>query len=267
MAVMAPTTARLGVDYESRHHEPEPQVLAFPMALGSIRLAQYDRGRSHMRKITAAVLTLCVAGCATAAQREVDRMKTSADRGIAAARSCDTQVAATPEYQSIKAYMPTDDGPSLATQTNSSKATPEEIRAIFAVHAAMAPCRKIRVEAANDVSPLLVPPLVGKYARNDAIYVGLVDKKLTWGEFSRALEAVHIEGKKQFDAAIAQIEQGLNQSHSAEIARRQQAAAALSNWAYQQQVLLQNQQMINAMNQPRMTNCQYVGAYLQCTTF
>jgi hypothetical protein len=25
--------------------------------------------------------------------------------------------------------------------------------------------------------------------------------------------------------------------------------------------------MINAMKQPRMTNCQYVGAYLNCTTF
>jgi len=30
---------------------------------------------------------------------------------------------------------------------------------------------------------------------------------------------------------------------------------------------MQNQQMINAMNQPRMTNCQYVGTYLNCTTF
>jgi hypothetical protein len=219
-----------------------------------------------MRKVFAAILTLCLAGCATAAEREVDRMKTSAARGIAAARSCDTQVEATPEYQSIKAYMPTD-GPSLAAQTNSSKANPEEIRAVFAVHAAMAPCRKIRVEAANDVSPLLVPPLVEKYARNDAIYVGLVEKKLTWGEFSRALEAVHIEGKKQFDAAIAQIAQGLNQSHSAEVARRQQAANALAQWGYQQQVLAQNQQMINAANRPRQTNCQYVGAYLQCTTF
>ena len=37
--------------------------------------------------------------------------------------------------------------------------------------------------------------------------------------------------------------------------------------AYQQQVLLQNQQAINAMNQPRMTNCQYVGTMLNCTTF
>jgi len=44
-------------------------------------------------------------------------------------------------------------------------------------------------------------------------------------------------------------------------------AAAFSQWAYQQQVLLQNQQMINAMGQPRMTNCQYVGTMLNCTTF
>jgi hypothetical protein len=219
-----------------------------------------------MRKVTAAVLTLCVAGCATAAQREVERMKTSADRGVTAARSCEAQVTAMPEYQSIKVYMVTD-GPSLAAQTNSSKANPEEIRAIFAVHAAMVPCRKIRIEAANEVSPILVPPLVENYARNDATYVALVEGKVTWGEFTRAIGAAHIEGKQKFAAAIAQVGQGLNQSHAAEMARRQQAAAALSNWAYQQQVLLQNQQMINAMNQPRMTNCQYVGTMLNCTTF
>ena len=60
---------------------------------------------------------------------------------------------------------------------------------------------------------------------------------------------------------------GLQKSHDAEIAQRREAAAALSNWSYQQQVLLQNQQMINAINRPRMTTCQYVGAYLQCSTF
>jgi hypothetical protein len=64
-----------------------------------------------------------------------------------------------------------------------------------------------------------------------------------------------------------EIASGLEKSHSAELARRQAAATALSNWAYQQQILLQNQQAINAMNQPRMTNCQYIGAMLNCTTF
>ena len=42
---------------------------------------------------------------------------------------------------------------------------------------------------------------------------------------------------------------------------------ALQNWAYQQQILQQNQQLINAYNQPRMTNCQYAGAMLNCSTF
>jgi competence protein ComEC len=41
---------------------------------------------------------------------------------------------------------------------------------------------------------------------------------------------------KQFDAAVAQIKQGLTQSHTAEVARRQQAANALAQWGYQQQV-------------------------------
>jgi hypothetical protein len=184
-----------------------------------------------MRKVVAVLLTLCVAGCATAAQREVERMKSSAERGISASDACQAKVEATPDYQSIKALMPGQDGPSLVAQTNSSKAAPEEIRALFAVHAAAVPCRKIRLEAAGDVSPLLVPPLAEHYARVDAAYVGLVERKLTWGEFNRAVEASRLQGKSQFEAAAAHLQRGLNQSHSAEVARRQQAAAALSNWA------------------------------------
>jgi hypothetical protein len=50
--------------------------------------------------------------------------------------------------------------------------------------------------------------------------------------------------------------------------RQRQAAIANSYNAYATQTLLnQNQQMINAYNRPRSTNCNVVGGYLNCTTF
>jgi hypothetical protein len=73
--------------------------------------------------------------------------------------------------------------------------------------------------------------------------------------------------RSQMAAAGESIQRGLQQSHNAEVQRRQAASVALQNWAYQQQVLQQNQQMINTMNQPRTMNCQYVGAMLNCSTF
>ena len=51
------------------------------------------------------------------------------------------------------------------------------------------------------------------------------------------------------------------------VQQRDAAAANAYNIYATQTMLNQNQQMINARNQPRMTNCQYVGAMLNCTTF
>jgi hypothetical protein len=79
-------------------------------------------------------------------------------------------------------------------------------------------------------------------------------------------DALGVQLQTRLATVSAAINRDLNASHNTEVAQRQ-AAAALSNWAYQQQVLLQNQQAVNAANRPRTTNCQYVGAYLNCTTF
>ena len=46
---------------------------------------------------------------------------------------------------------------------------------------------------------------------------------------------------------------GLEQSHQAELARRQAAAQAIAQWA-------QTQQAINAMNRPVTTNCMNLGS-------
>lgn len=218
------------------------------------------------RVVLLVVVAGALSGCATQAQREVSRMQGESARGEAAVTACDAKVKASPEYQFLKPKV-AEEGASLSQQADPAKATPEQIRAIYAVHAAIGECRKIRLEAANAINPTLVAPLASGYARADAAYVGLVEGKSTWGQFNREMEATRAEVRSQLSAATSQIQRGLDQSHTAEVARRQQAAAALSTWSYQQQVLYQNQQMINAMNAPRMTNCQYVGPQLSCTTF
>jgi hypothetical protein len=105
------------------------------------------------------------------------------------------------------------------------------------------------------------------YAQIDVAALALVQGKTTWGEYTQVTATANREMNAKTAQVSSDLQRGLAQSHQAELSRRQQAAASLSNYVYQQQVLLQNQQMINAMNQPRMTNCQYVGAYLNCATF
>jgi hypothetical protein len=64
-------------------------------------------------------------------------------------------------------------------------------------------------------------------------------------------------------AAAAQLVQELAASHQAELAQRQAAANAVSQWGYQQQMLWQNQQLIN---RPVITNCDRWGSSITCTS-
>ena len=59
----------------------------------------------------------------------------------------------------------------------------------------------------------------------------------------------------------------LNQAHQYEIAQRQRATTALQMWAYQQQALYNQQQLLHATTQPSTMNCHYIGNMLQCTQF
>jgi hypothetical protein len=213
------------------------------------------------------VAMLALGGCATQAQQEMSRMKQVGDEARGPVNDCWARLAASPQYQALKDKMG-GDSPSLAMKTSEQKATPEEASQVLSMHQDyIAPCRKLSLEAAAKINPGFVSVLAKSYARADANYAQFVTRKITWGEFVTENQAVFAQRQSDLAAVGQAIQHNLEQSHGVEVARRQQAAAALSSWAYQQQVLLQNQQMINAMNQPRMTNCQYVGTYLNCTTF
>jgi hypothetical protein len=149
-----------------------------------------------------------------------------------------------------------------------SSPTTEEAAAMLQLHSEyLTPCRKLVLQSAGDIHPALVTVMAESYARSDANYARLVTYKISWGEFVTEIEAGLNQRKAQLAQVGASIGKNLNQAHNAEVARYQAASAALAQWGYQQQVLAQNQQAINAMNRPRMTNCQYVGTYLSCTTF
>jgi hypothetical protein len=148
---------------------------------------------------------------------------------------------------------------------HAEQATQSDAEASY--HQQLAPCRKMMLEGFSHINPALVPPVANSFARSDSNYAKLVTQKSTWGEFVIEASAIARERQSKVSAIARAIDQGLAQSHNAEVAQRQAAAAALQNWSYQQQVLQQNQQAINAASRPRMTNCQYVGTYLNCTTF
>lgn len=214
----------------------------------------------------ALALALELGACATGAQREMARMGEAANADAPKVKACFAQATSSPEGQMMAAKLG-GDPPALTAQVNPQKASPEEVQQVLSYHQQLAPCRKMMLEGFSHINPALVPPVANSFARSDSNYAKLVTQKSTWGEFAIEASAIARDRQSEVSAIARTIDQGLAQSHNAEVSQRQAAAAALQNWSYQQQVLQQNQQAINAANRPRMTNCQYVGTYLNCTTF
>jgi hypothetical protein len=222
-----------------------------------------------MRKgVFGMLLVLCTAGCATSAQREWTRLNQVGDEGSKARDACYETAAASAPFQALKNNMALRGEQTIAMKANPAKATKAEAASLIEYHQNyLAPCRKIDLETASKLHPALVAILADGYAKSDANIVRLINQQIAWGEFVQENDAIRIDTGSKMVTAGSAIQQNLERGHNAELAQRQRASAAMSNWVYQQQILAQNQQAINAMNRPRMTNCQYVGAYLQCTTF
>jgi hypothetical protein len=228
-----------------------------------------------MNRTCIATIAVCclLTGCQTGAQEELSRMKTTRAAGYEKIDACEDAVAKTPAAQIVVAYWPPKEGPSLVMQASTAKATPEQVRAVFEFHASIAPCRKLTLETENAIHPSFVGSLVEYYSRADAAYLAVAERRTTWGEFARTIASAKIELQNQRNAVFAQISQGLRQSHDAEVAQRQRAMAAFSQWSLQQQLLVQQQQqqqqqqVLNRLNQPRVTDCLYIGILLQCTTY
>ena len=101
------------------------------------------------------------------------------------------------------------------------------------------------------------------YAKSDDSLIQLISKRQSWGEHTRQVRDLAIEGRSELTAEAERIATELQQSHQAELAQRQAAAqaaaAALAQYA-------QTQQIIANMNRPVFTNCFLISNMLDCTT-
>jgi len=82
---------------------------------------------------------------------------------------------------------------------------------------------------------------------------------MLWGDFTKRRRDRALAAQVEIHSESQRIAGGLEQQHQSELARRQAALNAISQWA-------QTQQMINAMNRPVMTNCTRLGAFTSCTS-
>lgn len=217
-------------------------------------------GRQCVRA-AAVFLVVGLAGCATAAQREVQQAGTVTREALAQFKGCMAAVWAKPDYASLLPHSPAPGAgqPTMAQLTDETVPTVEEAHLLAARFDDDGPCKKSLLASLSTARPDLVPILANAYSKGAEIIAQLVERKITWAASMRQAAANESDVRTQIAAADQQWLAGLRAENHAELARRQAAGEALMQWS-------QQQQMINAINRPVVTNCDVYGATASCVS-
>jgi hypothetical protein len=220
-----------------------------------------------MRNIYPLILVcILMVGCLTAAQRQALSIRQNAQAANERAIACLRNITTNPGYQQLAKHAPLDTriNPTLEQLADKEVPTNEDVQIIIAFHNELAQCRERIIEDLMNVIPGIIPIVVQGYHQADLITVDLMERKLSWGEANKKRTALRDDVMGRFQVALAQLERELAASHQAELVQRQAAFNALAQWAYQQQVLIQNQQAINNLNRPVVTTCSGYGYSVRC---
>jgi hypothetical protein len=223
------------------------------------------------------ITIMCLSAC-TGAQMEAARIQKVSTSTVASSKECVDDVSSKPEYAGLlkKLYVSTDTNASvpLPYLTNQSKPTKAEIADLYKFHGDIQECRKIALDGASAMHPLILAALVEYFSETDRLWADAASGKLTWGKFNEGRQIVLTQYRTKHTEARTRVAAQLQGEHQFEVEQRQRAAAAMQQWAYQQQQLNQQQQMINAMDRPQTMihppqtiNCNYSGSTATCNSF
>jgi hypothetical protein len=217
-----------------------------------------------MRAAAAVGMAGLLVGCATQAQQQYRAIATGNQAIVAKAAACDAEVYDAPEGASLRPHFPMNVRDATLQQlSDTSLATKQEIDAILLLYPRLQACRRATLEGFVNTMPGVVPMLAKTYSDNDDDVVLLIQGKLAWGEAVRRWRDRASAAQAAMLTEAQRVTAALEQSHEAELARRQaaiQAAGnALAQWGQAQQ-----------MNRPVFTNCLrfgYQGSMVNCTTY
>jgi hypothetical protein len=215
----------------------------------------------RLKEIGAVVLAFCVVGCATAAQRQLQAIKQTAETAKAELKTCTAAVVNSSDFDPIREHIPLDLRDATLDQLmDNHKATAKEISAIKLVHPRLTECRRTALDELEPVAPSVVVIYAGEFQKNEASLIDLIEQKLSWGEYITKVRETNNATQADIMAEAENIQSELERSHEAELGRRQAAANAMMQY-------YQTEQMINAMNRPHFStaNCFGTGSMVNCT--
>lgn len=205
-------------------------------------------GEPGMKRFWIVVAILAVApalaGCATQAQVQAQAIGNGMRSANSAFEVCATAAYNDPAYAVLTprlALRPADI--TLQQMASTDKVSDAEIAALYARHDRVKLCRDSYIAAVNPVEPGMASIVLQSYVKIDTALIALIQKKTTWGEYATATRDISAQTMADATREAQRLQTALERSHEAELARRQEAFAALSQYS-------QTQQLINTLNTP-----------------
>ncbi len=144
-------------------------------------------------------------------------------------KACLTAIYDSPEAALLRPHMTIDPrDTTLAQLADTSVATPEEISKILILHPRLQQCQRAALDGLMNTTPSVVPILAAAYARGDDNTLALIQRKETWGEFSKRRRDSAMALTAEIQDEGRRLTEGLEQAHEAELERRAAAMEALA---------------------------------------
>jgi hypothetical protein len=173
--------------------------------------------RALRKTLIACIAGILLAGCQTAAQRQLQSMRAGNLALVEQAKSCTTEAYNAPEAALIRPHVPLNARDvTLSQLSDQSLATPQEADAILAVHPRVQACRNAVLDGLLNTTPSVIPILTKEFAGADDDTIALVQRKISWGDRVRRARDRFISAETALQSEEQHVMAGLERSHEAE---------------------------------------------------
>ena len=195
-------------------------------------------------------MLLVVAGCATQAQKDADRIAAGIEATYASAAQCLSKVRTQPGFLRLNDKGLWNEPHTLTQLVDEAHTSLAEKQAIVRYYESIQPCRDLLFDGLLKSAPAYVPIYATMIARTDGLYADLVVERTAWGEANKALDEIWNWTGRELQHAADQLNRDLVNRHQFELQQRQASAEAVA--------------LINAHILQRTSFCTVVGSTVAC---
>lgn len=216
----------------------------------------------------------------TGGQQRMNTYKATLAGAGTAGKACTENLLSDRDNAAAAAIFPLHASSSLTVAQLASTAQPttEDVRRIIAFKQGYDKCVDESLASVRNMDLALYLVIQRNLRENDVIIADMARNQLNIGDANRRMQAEDGVNRRDFEAVLAQSRDVFYRQHVAELQQRQagqmQQAAdmqalnqSLQQFNNQLQQQTQHQQMLNAINRPRMATCNGFGYGVSCTSY